>query len=106
MGASHAFGTITRTLHDTSVTSVPSNATQFFPATLPPCPTMPLASAPTHGQGPLSTTPSHLGLGRTMRTIVNLLPTDILPMSQTSRLEGYSTTGVLPSRGTFPRGPR
>ena len=73
MGASHAFGTITRTLHDTSVTSVPSNATQSFPATLPPCPTMPLASAPTHGQGPLSATPSQAGFGGagpSSRTIV------------------------------------
>ena len=100
MGASHAFGTITRTLHDTSVTSVPSNATQSFPATLPPCPTMPLASAPTHGQGPLSTAPSQRGLGRILRTIVNRVAHG-LPC-RTRADWGVLNDGVLPSRGTFP----
>ena len=77
IGESHASGleacAIARALHETSVAAVPSKSTQFFPPTLPPWPTTALASAPTHGQGPLSATPSQAGFGGagpSSRTIV------------------------------------
>ena len=77
IGESHASGleacAIARALHETSVAAVPSKSTQFFPPTLPPWPTTALASAPTHGRGPLSATPSQAGFGGagpSSRTIV------------------------------------